>query len=379
MRAYSSSELAEIVKQLQAKHHEGDYWDFKQEWWDSKNPEMIKDILCFANTVHSRDCFIILGIENNNYTVVPFQKPRKKQADVLDTLSKVKFAGENIPDVSVYSDIPLDGGIVDVMVIHDSDRTPFYLSEDKQSLKRGRIYTRTGDRNTASDSNADPKNIELLWKKRFHLSQPVFSQFMKELQNPSNWEWTGEIDGCYHNTYRPEFTFAPDFNDSNRKFKEFYVELYPDKSASHTIYDCKYFGTVLKRVYTISMDGGKLCVPYPQTDLLKNNDTLRYFYMLEDSADMVVLHFLSHDSLYKDFYHERIFFEHVLLFHNLNEKLFFEQWLELNNKFFEETLNEEKKKHIPAFTYESFKTEYVVGKTLVYLLKTFRRTEKKHV
>ena len=56
MRAYSSSELAEIVKQLQAKHHEGDYWDFKQDWWDSKNPEMIKDILCFANTVHSRDC-----------------------------------------------------------------------------------------------------------------------------------------------------------------------------------------------------------------------------------------------------------------------------------------------------------------------------------
>ncbi len=377
MRAYSSSELAEIVKQLQAKHHEGDYWDFKQEWWDSKNPEMIKDILCFANTVHSRDCFIILGIENNNYTVVPFQKPRKKQADVLDTLSKVKFAGENIPDVSVYSDIPLDGGIVDVMVIHDSDRTPFYLSEDKQSLKRGRIYTRTGDRNTASDSNADPKNIELLWKKRFHLSQPVLSQFIEEMRIHANWR-LGD-DGGYHNIYRPEFTFVPDWNDEDRRFNEFYVELYPDKNATRLIYDCKYFGTVLRRVYTVSIDGGRWCTPYPQMALIHNGGDRRYFYMFHDSADMIILRFLSKGRPYKNFYHEQRFFEHILLFKNQNEKLLFEYWLELKEAHFKKVLNREEQKPKPQFTHKQLETEYVFGKTLVYLLKTFRRTEKKHV
>lgn len=39
MRAYSSSELAEIVKQLQAKHHEGDYWDSSR---NGGNPKIRK-------------------------------------------------------------------------------------------------------------------------------------------------------------------------------------------------------------------------------------------------------------------------------------------------------------------------------------------------
>lgn len=373
MRAYSSSELAEIVKQLQAKHHEGDYWDFKQEWWEPKDSEMIKDILCFANTVHSRDCFIILGIENNNYTVVPFQKPRKKQADVLDTLSKVKFAGENIPDVSVYSDIPLDGGIVDVMVIHDSDRTPFYLSEDKQSLKQGRIYTRTSDRNTASDSNADPKNIELLWKKRFHLSQPVFSQFMKELQVFSNWE-SGE-KGDYHNIYRPEFTLIPDWDDEDRKFKEFYVELYADQNAHRLIYDCKYYGTVLKRIYTVSIDGGRWYTPYPEISLIKNNYTLRYFYMCKDSYKITVLDFLTHDASYPE--HRNLFFQYIPLFENENEKNRFERWIDLNFDFLTVTLKQQEIQKF--FSHEQLKNDAALGKTLVQLLDVFRRTEKKHV
>ena len=370
MRAYSSSELAEIVKQLQAKHHEGDYWDFKQEWWEPKDSEMIKDILCFANTVHSRDCFIILGIENNNYTVVPFQKPRKKQADVLDTLSKVKFAGENIPDVSVYSDIPLDGGIVDVMVIHDSDRTPFYLSEDKQSLKQGRIYTRTGDRNTASDSNATALEIEQLWKKRFHLSQPVLEQFMKELGNHPNWQYT-END-TYYNVYRPEFTLVPNWDSRDHSFREFYTELFPDQNSSSLPYECKYYGTYLKCLYIASLDGGRYHIPYPDVSNVKDIDNMRFFYMMEDSDKMKVLKFLTHFSLFDWSSYSGIFFSYIPLFKNWKERDAFKQWLEENYSLFVQRFDKVKKSKLRSFSCDLFQRDAIAGKVIIQLLGKFR-------
>ena len=43
------------------KGHEGDFWDFKQEWHQDMS-ELIKDIICFANTAHSENCYLIFGV-----------------------------------------------------------------------------------------------------------------------------------------------------------------------------------------------------------------------------------------------------------------------------------------------------------------------------
>lgn len=51
----------EKIKSLINSIHEGDYLDFKQAWY-TENERLLHDILCFANTVHNKNCYIIIGV-----------------------------------------------------------------------------------------------------------------------------------------------------------------------------------------------------------------------------------------------------------------------------------------------------------------------------
>ena len=68
----------QLVKFFLGEGKEGECWDFKQEWHDSM-ASLIKDIICFANTVHDEDCYIIFGVADD-LTITGMTKPRKKQA-----------------------------------------------------------------------------------------------------------------------------------------------------------------------------------------------------------------------------------------------------------------------------------------------------------
>ena len=48
----NNSDLQELVLSLMEQGKEGEYWDFKQEWHDDI-ADLLKDIICFANSVHS--------------------------------------------------------------------------------------------------------------------------------------------------------------------------------------------------------------------------------------------------------------------------------------------------------------------------------------
>ncbi|MRB55765.1 ATP-binding protein, partial [Bacillus thuringiensis] len=52
------------IKNLILSKSEGEFWDFKQEW-HRDNERLLHDILCFANTVHEKDCYIIIGVSDN--------------------------------------------------------------------------------------------------------------------------------------------------------------------------------------------------------------------------------------------------------------------------------------------------------------------------
>lgn len=82
--------LEELVYAFLQNGKEGDCWDFKQEWHEDM-PSLIKDIICFANTVHDEDCYLIFGV-SDNLEITGMQKDRRKQADILDALSNVMFA-----------------------------------------------------------------------------------------------------------------------------------------------------------------------------------------------------------------------------------------------------------------------------------------------
>ena len=46
--------LKELVLELLEKGKEGLYWDLMQEWY-TDTPDLLKDIICFTNTVHDKD------------------------------------------------------------------------------------------------------------------------------------------------------------------------------------------------------------------------------------------------------------------------------------------------------------------------------------
>ena len=95
---------------------EGACWDFKQEWHDNI-ADLIKDIICFANTVHDENCYLIFGI-SDSLQIVGMTKPRIKQADIIDTLSNLSFAGDVVPKIEVET-IKLNGIDIDVLIIFD--------------------------------------------------------------------------------------------------------------------------------------------------------------------------------------------------------------------------------------------------------------------
>ena len=144
------------------KGKEGDYWDFKQEWHEHSG-DLVKDIVCFANTVHDKDCYLIFGI-SDSLEITGMKKERRKQADILDILAKINFAGDIVPQIEVDT-VSLDGKEVDILTVFNTDNTPIYLKKPYHQMQSGCVYTRVGDRNTPNNGNADMVQIEYLWKK----------------------------------------------------------------------------------------------------------------------------------------------------------------------------------------------------------------------
>ena len=143
---YSTKQL---VKFFLEQGKEGECWDFKQEWHDDMS-NLIKDIICLANTVHDENCYIIFGV-SDDLRIVGMQKPRRKQADIIDAISNLHFAGDNYPKISIetikYNDIELD-----VLIINDTDKTPIFLKKQYGKIREGCIYLRIGDKNTPDNS-----------------------------------------------------------------------------------------------------------------------------------------------------------------------------------------------------------------------------------
>lgn len=67
---------------------EGDCWDFKQEWHENI-ADLIKDIVCFANTVHDENCYLIFGVADNLKSKVCKNRERNRQ--ILSILYQISF------------------------------------------------------------------------------------------------------------------------------------------------------------------------------------------------------------------------------------------------------------------------------------------------
>ena len=151
-------ELIDEIEELIMMHQEGPYWDFKREWYDdSKDGDLLIDIICMANNLVDRDAYIIIGVnEECDYAIqdVSQDANRRNTQMLTDFIRGKKFAGDFRPVVTVEQ-VHLDGGLVDVIVVHNSINTPYYLKEKYKGIFTNNIYVRLQDSNTPVDKSAD--------------------------------------------------------------------------------------------------------------------------------------------------------------------------------------------------------------------------------
>lgn len=316
---------------------EGDYWDYKQEW-HKDTERLLLDILCFANTVHNRDCYIILGVADNGEVIGLAEDSlnRKNQAEVLDLLANTVFAGDSVPHIAVET-IKVEGKEVDILTIFNSFNVPFYLkprAKGFRAIKPNYIYSRVGDRNTPIDQNSSMQQIELLWKKRLGLLSPPLEQIVQRLKNKVEWQ---DIEDTYYNIYNPDFKLVRvwDSEEYRGHKAEFYAYNQSNESISYSDLKIVCRETVLKEVQLVTLDSGRFCTPTPKWGFIHKLDNrteslYTYKYMLKDSIDYTIQQFLYDEENQEQWMAKYRFDEVVLNFDNEVEQKEFHQLIQAN-------------------------------------------------
>lgn len=328
MGRYSNLELTDLVKLCISRGHEGDFWDFKQEWHKDM-PALIKDIICFVNTVHSENCYLIFGI-SDDCRVVGMKQSRYELANIIDALSKLEFATIDVPEITLDT-IVLYGIEVDVLTILNTDNTPIYLRKPYGKMHPGCIYLRKGDRNTPDNSNALFGDIEMLWKKRFRLTKPPLEYIKNHLNNPLEWN---ETQDCYYNIFRPEYVLEHVYDESDRDLRaEFYAYAMTNEHVVYSSMVVKCSGTIVDNYQIVALDGGRYTTPTPEWGFLgkrltENGPEFSYKYFLKDSFRYSLHSFMYHEENGEERYAHDDLMDIVLLFDSVDEKNEFERYVE---------------------------------------------------
>ena len=203
---------------------------------------------------------------------------------------------------------------VDVIIIHNSDQTPFFLTEMEKGVRPYSIYTRVQDTNTPIDKSADIRNVELLWRKRFGILLSPLEKVRCFLKDPNEWVASPYNDGFRYYKYAPEFTigYCSD-SDDNRTGRMYFHFYQTDSQARWGNILIKYHQTVISGLIGIVLDGGRYLSPCPLIDGISINGNspyeLSYRYFVRNSLDYDVHRFyfdwgdheqvIAHDILEK--------------------------------------------------------------------------------
>jgi len=331
------------IKNLIELRSEGEYWDFKQVW-HKDNERLLHDILCFANTVHDRECYLIIGVSDIGEIVGVSGENRRRQVDILDLLSNTVFAGDNIPEIRLDT-IEIEGKEIDVLTIFNSYTVPYYLKtkcKKHNNIREGYIYTRVGDRNTPINKNTTIQQIEMLWKKRFGLTQPPLVQIVKRLGNKLEWI---QNEGTYYNIYKPEFKLETEYDEDDRNKGEFYVYSQTNSRFMYKSLKIVCSGTILKEFQLVVLDSGRYETPVPKWgfvghDEWKYRHKYTYKYFLKDSIEYKIQQFLFDRENGEEVYAKTRFDEVVLYYENEEEKSAFEFYVENKQSLIESYLIE---------------------------------------
>ena len=165
-----NEKLLKIVTALIDSRMEGEYWDFKLDFHKNK-ASLLHDILCMANNLTPYDGMIIFGVQDRTFEIVGVEgnENRRNLNYYINFLKDKKIAGGVRPKLE-FQTIVICGKTIDVLLIKNTDKTPYYLDEDYtdqgKRVKAYHIYTRVGESNTDINKSADIDQAERLWAKR---------------------------------------------------------------------------------------------------------------------------------------------------------------------------------------------------------------------
>lgn len=378
--------LNDEIFSLIALKQEGSFWDFKREWYsENQKADLLHDIICMANNLSNRDAYIIIGVdEESDYSVFPIQNDihRKKTQQLVDFLREKHFAGGVRPIVSVES-VSVDENIIDVIIIHNSDTTPFYLTENYQSVMANNVYTRVMDSNTPKNRSADISQIETLWKKRFGLLQPPLERMKIYLKKSDLWDISpdkGPLEKLYYR-FSPEFTIesVADYSETGYQYY-----LFNQTNIKHTWYEINlfYHQTMLASLEGVSLDSGRYFTSVPRTDGISvtNNHgwdvLIKYF--VKNSMDYTIHEFFYHpDGDDQTIAHDK-FMDCILVFDSDNEKEEFKNFVMRNwehNDEYKDNIYLPSFNQIEEYNMDAFKEDFLNSQILKRMLIAFRNSK----
>jgi putative abi-alpha protein len=331
----ASKALAEEITSLINKKQEGGYWDFKQQWHDSK-ADLLHDIICLANNMENRDAYLIFGVEDKTCQIIGINEDNNRNrlntVRVVNFLRDKKFVGDIRPMARVET-IDIEGKKLDILIIENSRYTPFRLSQDfkdrpnksdgkdtGKTVKANNVYTRIQDTNTPIDKTADPDKEERLWRKRLRIDEPAYNKAMYYLENPEDWEKaerdssdsyiaTDELrypglklhrpawDDSYYYRYAPEYSIEFTSYCSGTNNRHFLCLLFPDPTGTLRDVVVKVSNQTIYKYFYVDLDGAKARLICPRSDVIdfNGNPFDRAFimsYVVKGSFECIVNEFL---------------------------------------------------------------------------------------
>lgn len=368
--------LQETIKELIELKQEGAYWDFKRQWYGkSKNEDMLHDIICMANNLVNKDAYIVIGVdEENDYKTIDISsdEERRTTENIVSFLRTKEFAGEIRPKVTVET-MFIESNAIDVIVIHNTNDTPYYLKKKSGKVRPYNIYTRVQDTNTPCDSSADIHHVESLWKKRFGLLLTPIEKCKLYLKDKDNWEQSEFYKEIKYYKPFPEYTIETNFEmETNRNGYEYCMFDQRDMNASWASIFIRYHQTVLVQTLAISLDGGICMVAAARLGFMEFwNHNLCYDYMIKDSLTYILNCFLSDENSSSAVLAHSIYMNNILVFDSEEEKSAFEEYVRNNwDDSYEEMIQAVPTPHLPDddreydYKLNQYKTVQVVQRML---------------
>jgi hypothetical protein len=340
--------LTKEIGDLVASGQEGDYWDFKKEWYflDRKADtdhakrgmgDLLLDIICMANNTCFRDAYIIIGIDDGTYEILGVSdddKNRRTTEKLSDFLRSQRFANGTIPKARVET-IDL-GRPVDVIAVESTCDGPYFLEEDKYSMRAGVIYSREIARNTPVNDGASGRQMEQLWQHHFLLDMSPLEHLLNGLRDKKLWEISPEK--CTEKRYltaAPEYTieFADDYEPGKGRCTDFYCAGQENEQASFFSIVGRYHQTTLINRQGVQLDSGRYRTAVAEwgfihrEGMLGPDGTYRYKFYMRGTEPWILQSFLYNEESEEARIARDLYMDHILVFDSCQQRQELEQYV----------------------------------------------------